>query len=244
MGPKMRMTQVSSIEDISPHMRRITLSGQSLSDFPIGKESAHVKVIFPNPESIDKQPKLGLYLGFKKWMRSYTIRQFDPLKMELTLDFAVHDHKGLATNWACQAKKGDYLGIAGPGALKHASLDTHKHLFFGDLTALPAIASILEKLAHDAIGSAYIQVPNKQDIQVLKAPTGISINWLVTTDKLTDDFLNGLKSESTELANTAIFMACEASIIKQLKSYLNKNCQYNKSTLYASAYWNQKIKAS
>ncbi|WP_341205819.1 siderophore-interacting protein [uncultured Psychrosphaera sp.] len=240
MGPTMRMTEVLSVIDLSPHMRRIILTGDALADFPEGKESAHVKAIFPNPNSDNKKPKLGLYLGFKKFMRSYTIRAFNKQNLTLTIDFAVNDHQGLASDWALNAKQGDYLGIAGPGDPKHTDLLADKHLFFGDITALPAIATTLEKLPATAVGHVYIQVPDEQDIQPLHSPNLVEIHWLVTADKLTDEFLTGLVSSGTNLIDTAIFIAAEASVVKQLKDHLNTHCQYDKSKLYASAYWNKK----
>ena len=240
MGPTMRMTQVLSINDLSQHMRRITLTGDSLADFPEGKESAHVKAIFPAPSSSNKKPKLGVYLGFKNFMRSYTIRSFDKENLALTIDFAVNDHQGLATNWALAAKTGDYLGIAGPGDAKHADLNAPNHLFFGDITALPAIAATLEKLPENTAGHAYIQIPNEQDKQVIAAPKGVKLHWLVTANKFTEDFLIGLKSLGNDFSDTAIFIAAEASVVKQLKSHLNTSCEYDKTKLYASAYWNQK----
>jgi NADPH-dependent ferric siderophore reductase len=244
MGPKMRMTQVSSVEQLSPHMTRIIVTGESLSDFPVNKESAHIKAIFPNPESNQPQPKLGIYLGFKKWMRTYTVRKFDPLRLELTLDFAVNDHQGLASNWAANAKPGDYLGIAGPGEVKHTDADAPRHLFFGDLTALPAIASTLENLPENANGAAWIQVPDDLDIQQIAKPAGIKVNWLVTQNKQTGGFLQALQNEPRDLTDTAIFIAAEASIVKALKGHLNNHCQYDKSKLYASAYWTSKKKAA
>ncbi|WP_076417587.1 siderophore-interacting protein [Colwellia sp. UCD-KL20] len=240
MGPTMRMTQVLSVCDLTPHMKRIVVTGDDLSDFPENKEGGYVKAIFPNPEVNDKKPKLGMYLGFRKWMRSYTIRFFDKQNLALTLDFAVNDHQGLASNWALQAKVGDYLGIAGPGEPKHTDLLADNHLFFGDITALPAIATTLEKLADNATGHAYIQVPSEEDIQPLKAPKGIKVHWLVTPNKLTNEFLTGLASRGNNLKGTAIFIAAEASVVKQLKEYLNESCNYDKSRLYASAYWNKK----
>lgn len=242
MGPKMRMTQVLSIEDLSPHMRRIVLTGDSLEDFPVDKESAHVKVIFPKPDTPNKPPKLGMYLGFKKWMRSYTVRYFDAKTLTLTLDFAINDHLGLATNWAANAKVNDYLGIAGPGEVKHADFHANRHLFFGDLTALPAIAATLEKLPENALGHAWIQVPTEQDIQTLSHPTGVNVQWLVTKNKLTDEFLKALQAQPKDLANTAIFIALEAGVVRQLKTHLNEHCEYDKSKIYASAYWNKKQK--
>lgn len=240
MGPKMRMTEVLSVIDLSPHMRRIILTGEALSDFPDNKESAHVKAIFPNPDSNDKKPKLGMYLGFKKFMRSYTIRAFDKIEKTLSIDFAINDHSGLATDWARQAKPGDLLGIAGPGETKHTDIDAGNHLFFGDFTALPAIATTLEQLPETAIGHAWIQVPTEQDIQLINSPKGIQIHWLITPNKLTDKFLSALKEQENVLLETAIFIAAEASIVKRLKAYLNAHCQYKKSNLYASAYWNSK----
>ncbi|BCE01082.1 siderophore-interacting protein [Marinicellulosiphila megalodicopiae] len=95
MGPKMRMTQVSRIENLSQHMTRIVLTGDELSDFPVAQEGAHVKLIFPT--SGQSKPKFNLLTG-KKNMRSYTIRAFDPHTKELAIDFAVNDHQGLASN--------------------------------------------------------------------------------------------------------------------------------------------------
>ena len=173
MAVNLRMTQVLSVCDLSPHMRRIILTGESLVDFPEGKASAHVKAIFPNPNAVDKQPILSTAPDNRKWMRSYTIRHFNQQRQELTIDFAVNDHLGLATNWALNAKPGDYLGIAGPGDIKHTDFNAKQHLFFGDITALPAIAATLEQLPDTAIGQVWLQVPQQTDIQDVKVPEGI-----------------------------------------------------------------------
>jgi NADPH-dependent ferric siderophore reductase len=237
MAPKMRITEVSSVIDLSPHMKRIILTGDELVDFPQDKKGSYVKAIFPNPKSNNHVPKLGMYPGFRKWMRSYTIREFNTKKLELTLDFAVNDHQGLATNWAMNAKPGDKLGIAGPGDIKHNADLGNKRLFIGDFTALPAIAALLEQLSDDEQGNVWLQVPDQKDIQNLKKPVGIIINWIVTPNKLTNKLLDGLVSESNDLSDTAIFIAAEMGIIKQLKQHINQNCIYDKQKLYATAYW-------
>ncbi|QPG04836.1 siderophore-interacting protein [Salinimonas marina] len=240
MAPKIRMTQVKAIHDISPHMRRVVLTGEALSDFPVDRKSAHVKAIFPDPGAANKLPRLGAYAGFKTWMRSYTIREFDPKTQELWLDFAIFDHQGLASNWAQSAMVGDYLGIAGPGDVKHPKLGVDNHLLIGDLTALPVIAATLEMLPEQATGSAFIQVPTHKDIQTLNKPAGIAVEWLVTENKKTERFLSTLSAQKTTLTDTSILIAAEASIVKQLKSYLKEHCEYSKKNLYASAYWNSK----
>lgn len=245
MGPKMRLLEVVKIEDLSPHMRRITVGGESLSDFPLNMESAHVKAIFPNPNDETKTPKLGMYIGFKKWMRSYTIRHYDVNSKELTLDFAVNDHKGLASDWAINTQVGDLLGIAGPGEVKHTDFDARTHLFLGDFTALPAIAASLERLPGHAIGDAYIQVPSEADKQVFEHPVGVKVHWIVTPNKMTAEFLDRLAAiappnKNVDLTDVVIFIAAEATVVRDLKTHLNEHTSYDKKKLYASAYWNSK----
>lgn len=95
-------------------------------------------------------------------------------------------------------------------------------------------------MPENALGKAWIQVPEALDIQSLKTPKNIEINWLVTENKLTNQFLDALRLESKKLDNCAIFIAAEASVVRVLKDHLNQHCSYDKSKLYASAYWNIK----
>ena len=235
MSRKMRMTQVSAIEDISPHMRRIMLKGADLHDFPAEQESAHVKTIFPQPGQT--QPRLGLYLGAKKWMRSYTVRAFDNHNKTLTVDFAVNDHQGLATNWASEAKVGDYLGIAGPGPTKHTDLDAAWHLMVADITGLPALAAILEKLPKKARGFAFIQVPSKADTQTISSPKGIKVNWIINSNPNDNKLLNEVMKVNWQPGEPSIFIATQSRHMKAIKAFVKKQPGYNKSKTYASGYW-------
>lgn len=232
---KMRMTQVVRIEDITPHMRRIVLTGEDLIDFPTNQESAHFKAIFPKPGQI--KPKLGLYPGFKKWMRSYTIRAFDEYSKELSVDFAVNDHKGLATNWASNAKEGDYLGVAGPGDTKHTNYNAHWHLFVADLTALPATAATLEKLPRNAIGAAFIQIPTEDDKQWIKAPEKIQLNWVINNQLNKNALLEQVENFDWIDGEPAIFIAAESSQMQAIKKFIKTKPGYTKQQTYASGYW-------
>lgn len=232
---KMRMTQVARIKDISPHMRRIVLTGEDLNDFPSNQESAHFKAIFPKPGQI--KPKLGLYPGFKKWMRSYTVRAFDEYSKELSVDFAVNDHTGLATNWAINAKVGDYLGVAGPGDIKHTNYHAHWHLFVADLTALPASAAILEKLPRNAIGAAFIQIPTEDDKQLINAPEKIQLNWVINQQHNKNALLEQVEKFDWLDGEPAIFIAAESGQMQAIKKFLKAKPGYTKQQTYASGYW-------
>lgn len=232
---KMRMTYVAQIDDISPHMRRIVLKGDDLNDFPAGKEGAHFKAIFP--QTGETVPKLGTYLGFKKWMRSYTVRRFDDQSKALTVDFAVNDHEGLATNWAKHAKKGDLLGVAGPGDTKYTDYHAAWHLLVADLTALPAAAAIMEKLPKTAVGTAFIQVPTEDDKQVIAAPEGIAINWVINRDLSQKALLQAVENLQWTEGTPAIFIAAESSHMMAVKQYVKTKPGYSKEQTYASGYW-------
>jgi NADPH-dependent ferric siderophore reductase len=238
MKSKLRMTQVNQIIELSPHLRRIVLTGNDLLGFPQGMESAHVKVILPQPGQ--EKPKLEKYLGSEKWMRSYTIRNYNPINSNLAIDFAINDHSGLATYWAANANVGDYLGIAGPGETKYTKYDADWHLIIGDLTALPAIATTLEKMPSDANGYVIAQVPTEQDIQSLKTPQNIHINWVINADLSKNMLLETLQKLKWLQGEPAIFIATETKQMKAMRKYVELQPGFKRELMYASAYWTSK----
>jgi NADPH-dependent ferric siderophore reductase len=56
--------------------------------------------------------------------------------------------------------------------------DADWFLLAGDLTALPAIARILENLPGTARGRALIELPHPEEVQALAHPPGIEVVWL------------------------------------------------------------------
>ena len=139
-------------------MKRITLQGDDLADFPENQESGYVKIRFP--KNLDHEPS-----NTKKDydLRSYTIRAFDLEKRELVLDFLLHGDSGPASKWASSVQIGDSIEIAGPGPAILAAADWY--LFVGDMTALPAIAVNLEKLPSASKGIALLEINSLEDKQ-------------------------------------------------------------------------------
>ena len=235
MKPRLKLAQINSIKDLSPHMRRIVFTGESLKEFPAGYESAHIKVIIPKAGEL--APSLELSAEHKKRMRSYTVRAFDQMRYLLTVDFAVNDHKGLVADWALQAKVGDYAVIGGPGPIKYTDLNADWHLFAGDLTALPAIAATLEKLPADAVGYAFIQVPSISDRQLINVPDNVEVRWLENTDIRHNILLEHVAKVDWLPGEPQIFVAGEASQIKAIQQFVKKKKGYQKSKAYISGYW-------
>ncbi|GHB72443.1 siderophore-interacting protein [Psychrosphaera saromensis] len=231
-----RVTQVSNIIELSSHLRRIVLSGDSLNGFPTGQEGAHVKVVLPSEQqtnSADKNQK----------MRSYTIRSFNQDTLELTLDFVINRHKGPATDWAKNAKLGDQLAIAGPGPLKITDYNQSSYLLVGDITSVNAINGFVPKFTQDADIQAVISVPTRSDIITMDYDDSANTYWFIE-----DEMSISLEQQVLALAknmakDTCVFLALEASKIRSLRPMLEEQLELNRLNCTAVGYWKQGVDA-
>lgn len=233
-----RELYVENIEDISPAMRRITLSGEQLRDhdrdgISVPSLISHgfdddVRLIFPDPETGERPHPIAQNDGNLLWpeavknlFRTYTVRYFDAVRGRLAIDFARHG-QGLAENWSQNVRIGDPIFVAGPKSC--AQLPTHTDWLFlaGDETALPAIGRCLESLpaGHDAI--AVIEVPTSADIQDLDIPDSVQIHWAIRDRG--EDFVEKSRALFEETSQSALpggeayaWAAGEASRLKPLR---------------------------
>lgn len=222
---------VSQSQRITPNMQRITLQGQDLVEFPTGHEGSYVKLLFP----IESDTKVI--------MRTYTVRKFNPVTLELDIDLVLHGEAGKtsgpASTWAGQTKPGDSMEMYGPGKVKAASLSADWFLFAGDMTALPAISCQLEQLPANAKGYAIIEITSEQDQQSLKKPEGLDILWLINPHP---DIENTVLSDAVKTlpwlsGSPFIWAACEFSNMRLLRAFFKKEKQVSRDLLYISSYW-------
>ena len=92
-------TTVCETAQLTPEMVRIVVHGEDLEGFGAGAFTDHY-----------------VKCKFGDRTRSYTVRDWDPARRRLTLDFVVHGDDGLAGPWAARAQIGDTLEMMGPGA--------------------------------------------------------------------------------------------------------------------------------
>ncbi len=224
-----RMLEVKCITDITPNMRRITLGGEGMKDFPVEQESAYIKLMFSQDT------------GHKPILRTYTIIQ--QRDHEIDVDFVLHglNHKsaeGPASQWAKTTEIGDSIMIGGPGPKKSINHEADWFLLAGDMTALPAITVNLAQLPADAVGYAVIEVLNEDDIQSLKKPKNIEIEWVVNAQASNSSYplLERVKTLSWLDGVPAIWAACEFNSMRALRRYF-KEKEVSKTHLYISSYW-------
>lgn len=168
---------VTGRERLSPHMLRLTLTGD-LSGFQSLGFDDHVKLFFPDPVTGSYEP----HDGAKPLARDYTPRRFDVASGILVLDFALHGvaegQAGPATTWANHAVIGDRLVIGGPRGSSVLPVDFGLHLLIGDDTALPAIGRRLDELRAGARALVLVEVGSPEDCLILTSKADVTTHWL------------------------------------------------------------------
>jgi NADPH-dependent ferric siderophore reductase len=219
-------------QSLSPSMRRLTLRGDVLANWPDNSDGGYFKLCFEHDgQPLQRQPDEGQ----RPLMRTYTIRHLDTAQQQLQVDVMLHgdqDHSGPASRWAAKAQPGSQIMIAGPGPAKSPALAQY-YLLVGDMTALPAISAHLENLPTDARGDAVIAVPNSGDQLALQRPSGVNIHWLTGPQP---DLLAKVKT-LTLPADLAVWVACEFDQMRAMRQFVRQQLQLPKQQTYLSSYW-------
>ena len=187
--PAPLVAQVVRTERLAESMVRVIVGGPGLAAFtPSPHADSYVKVLFlpagtARPLRADGRLDLdavraSLPPDQQPRQRSYTVRAWDAVAGELTLDFVVHGDEGIAGPWSAVARPGDEVLLVGPGGAWSPNPTAASHLFAGDASALPAIAVALERLPADAVGYAVVEVHGPQDEIPLAAPAGVHVLWV------------------------------------------------------------------
>jgi len=229
--PNTRVTTVSKIIELSSHLRRIIVTGNSLSNFPIGLEGSYVKVVLP--QQGDATPK----------MRSYTIRTFNPQTKELALDFVINRHEGPATQWARNAKVGDNIGIAGPGPMKMTNHEHHSYLLIGDITSMNALNGYIPRFKKATDVRAIIVVPTRTDIIAMDYDDSISTTWLIE-DETTQTLAKTVSTIAADMPKDShIFIGIEAGEIRTLRPIIQDEMGFDRINISTVGYWKKGIDA-
>ncbi len=234
---KARELTVTAATQLTPNMRRLTLHGEDLADFPDDAEGAYFKLTFPGADL--ERPV----------MRTYTVARHRPDRHEIDVDFMLHANPdgstdGIAAPWAVQAQAGDRMSIFGPGAATFINTDADWYLLAADMTALPALTASLARLPATAKGHVVVEILAEEDRQDLLAPAAMEVLWVVNPQAGSD--ASPLHDAVRQLAwldgHVAVWAACEFKTMKRLRRYFRDERGVEKSHLYISSYWKKGLK--
>ncbi|MCO8270709.1 siderophore-interacting protein [Actinoplanes sp. TRM 88003] len=236
---------VSRVEQLTPHMVRVVLTGDALKNIEAGSCTDHyVKALFPLPGVTYPEPfDMGVIretMPRPDWpaVRTYTIRKWLPAIPEMWVDFVVHGDEGIAGPWAVSARPGDPFRFMGPGGGYAPSADSDWHLLAGDESALPAIAAALEGMPADAPVRAFIEIENADEEQKLECPGDAEITWLHRGDRPVGQLLvEAVRGYEFPAGRVQAFVHGEANFVKELRRYLKNELSIPMDQLSISGYW-------
>ncbi|AZM52269.1 NADPH-dependent ferric siderophore reductase [Streptomyces sp. WAC 01529] len=242
-APKTHVAQVLRTEQLTPHMRRVVLGGEGLSEFTAGECTDHyVKLLFDAegvtyPEPFDIQ-RIREEFPREQWpvTRTYTVRWWDPEARELALDFVIHGDEGLAGPWARDVRPGATIRFLGPGGGYAPDAGADWHLLAGDESALPAIAAAAEALPEGAVARVFVEVEGPEEEQ--KIATDAEVVWLHRAGRpVGGPLVEAVRSLEWPEGDVQAFVHGEAGFVKELRRYLRVEREVPRERLSVSGYW-------
>jgi len=252
---KFRLLQVKQVRALTPHLIRVTFTGDDLHDFVSASFDDHIKVFFPEPGA-DKPtlPQAGpdgpvFPEGKRPTARDFTPRRFDADARELDIEFAMHE-AGPAAIWAAQAQVGQYLGIGGPRGSLVIPTGFDWHLLIGDDTALPAIARRLEELPAGARVATVIEVADPSARIEFTTRAELHAVWCYRDDagagagaavgERGEALLRAVRETwLPEHGDGYVWAAGEAATMRAVRQHLCGERGVDKARIRAASYWKQ-----
>ncbi|QXG78060.1 siderophore-interacting protein [Modestobacter sp. L9-4] len=243
-----RVGEVLRTSRVTPHMVRVVLGGPGLAGFPAGEFTDHyVKLLFPPPGATYGVPfdveQLRAELPADQWpvTRTYTVRAWDAVAGELTIDFVHHGDTGLAGPWAAAAQPGDLVQFFGPGGAYAPSPDADWHLLAGDESALPAIGAALTRLPAGAPALVVVEVADRAEEQPdLDVPAGVDVVWVHRGPApVGESLVAAVRAAALPSGTGHVFVHGEAGLVRELRLHLRAERGLDPAFTSISGYWRQ-----
>lgn len=243
---------------LSPSLRRITLGGADLSDYPTtASPDEYVRLFFPDADGAE--PRLPRVVG-RGWefregvapspMRTYTVRAHRP--GEIDIDFVRH-RGGLAAKWADDAVPGSPLGVSRPFAQFAAGAGTGAGIGPGvdagiarltlvaDATALPAAERIIEEAPPGLAIRLFCEIADPRDARLPdRSPARVSATWVHRSgnghfaSRVADAFFRAdLATDGSE----AVWVAGEAAMTRRIRGHLRRTLRFPAAHTHIVGYW-------
>ncbi len=236
---------VESVTRLSPTLIRIRLVVSDFETTGVGDE--YVRLFFPHGED---RAEVSLPIATEdSWytpdgspeppMRTYTIRNAGPGWVDV--DFVVHEG-GVAATWAVQARPGDALGLNSPTGLYELPAGATHQLLVGDLTALPALARLLENTPEGVHTQAVIEVPDDASRLELLTPPGCRVRWVtggnwVGPSVMPDIVRRVLDSWPEGAERPYVWVAGQTPALRSVRKHLRKELGWPSEWFKLVGYW-------
>jgi len=245
----LRELRVVRAENVTPGMRRVTLTGEQLAGFEVSGGRLpefrsdgfddHVKLFVPVEG--EERPPLPVQgpdrlewgaAGGRPVAKDYTVRRFDRDVSELDLDFVRHG-EGFAAGWAERVDGGEPAWIVGPTRSLLPPEGQDWMLIAGDESALPAIERLLEEWPAGWRGQVVIELSRPEHRSDLVAPPGVSVTWTAGPD----EWVDAVRGLSWWPGEVFCWVAGETRAVRRVRGYLKDERQVPRDCLDVTGYW-------
>ena len=210
-GSYLLTLSVVATEDLAPHVRSVTFASTDLVGFEY-VPGQDLMIEFPMADG--------------SLRRRYTIRRADPQAGTATLEFELHDGRGVANEWARGATVGDRLESIGPRGNIGLRADAEHHLFVADDSAMPPVFAMLEALPAEASATAVLVTPHGPESRPGPRQPAASVVW---TDEAS------LSEVLPPLDGGVAYVFGERSMVKDARQTLGAAAGADR--IAAKAYW-------
>jgi NADPH-dependent ferric siderophore reductase len=232
--------EVLRVQVLTPQLVRVVLGGEGLAGFvDAGRADSYVNLQFL-PPGVDYAPPFDAAAVRERPReqqpsgRRYTVRAWDALTRELTIDFVVHGDEGLAGRWAQSAAPGDRIQFTGPGGGYDPDPEADWYLLVGDESALPAIAVAAERAP---AGKPLVVVLEIEDEQGRLALPG-TVTWVMRNGRQEETLLlEAVQRLDLPVGRCDAFVHGEAVATRRLRTWLLSTGVVAREHLSVSPYW-------
>lgn len=175
---------------------------------------------------------VGLVVPGQFQSRYYTVRDFSG--GELTLDVVVHD-VGLVTEWAMRDCVGDTVTITEPKSSFAPPSGATWLMLVGDLTAMPAIARIVEATEHLEL-TTYVLAEVPDDLAGY-LPEGPDVTWLSPPSHGQSALAEVVEGIEWPAGEGYFWMAGESAQMRAIRKHLMREVGLPTSHYDVMGYW-------
>lgn len=248
----LRALQVTEIRDLTPTLRRVTVTGDDLEGFAAPGPADHVKILLPDADGVIHAPIQGadgrLQRPDRAISRDYTPRAYRPSQgvdspHELDLDFVLHEG-GPASDWARSAVPGASIVVAGPRGSRLAPDDIERAVLIADPTSLPALARWLESLPEHTVIDVILWGTATDDIAYLDDRLRARIAGFTWLDILSEpaDLLDAVRALRLQ-PGAFVWAAGEAAALIPVRRYLRSLPELDHADIDVQGYWKRGVVA-
>jgi NADPH-dependent ferric siderophore reductase len=235
---------VVDVIDLSPAMRRVVFGGADLAEFrSTGVGDEYIRLLFPEkPDQVpDLPPIVNGSIDYSaidlSRLRTYTVRDHDPVAGTITVDFVVHEG-GVAAQWALQATPGQVIAINSPDALYSPPPNLTWLVLVADYAGLPAAARIAETAPENVRVRLIVEIADDSHRIPIAARPNLEVTWVIGGNGHGPSKLEEIVRSLPRPDGVGyIWVAGESRTLRGVRKYLRKELGLPATAYKTVGYW-------